>query len=161
MRALLRGAASVVNRSNALASASRPARTVINPRRRAPSVAIEPIGSLMNRHAQWLAQGTGKALLLVSAWLFLVLRQSQRQLIVLLSSAIEERSPELRHHVAPLGNLQARQDAIRRHAGWCDAIQIFDHRQRQAAQGQRVEEHQARSAAHTPAGWCRRKASRC
>jgi sensor c-di-GMP phosphodiesterase-like protein len=43
-------------------------------------VAIEPIGSFWNRHAQWLALGAGMALLLVSAWLFLVLRLSRRQL---------------------------------------------------------------------------------
>lgn len=34
-------------------------------------------------------------------------RQSQRQLIVLLSSAIEERSPELRHHVARVSEYSA------------------------------------------------------
>jgi sensor c-di-GMP phosphodiesterase-like protein len=43
-------------------------------------VAIEPIGSFWNRHAQLLALGAGMGLVVVAAWLFLVLRLSQRQL---------------------------------------------------------------------------------
>jgi sensor c-di-GMP phosphodiesterase-like protein len=43
-------------------------------------VAVEPIGSFWNRHAQLLALGAGMGLVLVSAWLFFVLRLSRRQL---------------------------------------------------------------------------------